>query len=81
MDMKSVTKDKETVDHRNNDPIDDSHNNTVDGFNNPIGNETMSDIQKDPVLPEMKSYQGDSAAGSATPASHANGSPNIRDIF
>ncbi|KAF3669862.1 hypothetical protein T459_01631 [Capsicum annuum] len=37
--------------------------------------------QKDPGLPEMKSHQDDSAAGSAIPASDANRSPNIRDIF
>ncbi|KAK4341923.1 hypothetical protein RND71_037739 [Anisodus tanguticus] len=61
--------------------VDRSHNETVDGSDNPVGNETMSDIQKDPGLPDIKSPQDDSGTGSANPASDANGSPNIRDIF
>ncbi|KAM3302623.1 E3 ubiquitin-protein ligase UPL1 [Capsicum chacoense] len=79
--MECQSHSEETVDRPNNDPVDGSHNNTVDGSNNPVGNETMSDIRKDPGLPEMKSHQDDSAVGSAIPASDANGSPNIRDIF
>lgn len=61
--------------------VDRSHNETVDGSNNPDGNETMSDIQKDPALPDIKSPQDDSGTGSANPASDANGSTNIHDIF
>lgn len=54
---------------------------TVDHSHNPAGNETMSDLQKDPGLPDIKSHQDDSSTGSANPASDGNGSLNIRDIF
>ncbi|CAN4102607.1 unnamed protein product [Withania somnifera] len=61
--------------------VDRSHNETADGSHNPVGNETMSDMRKDPGLPDIKSAQDNCGTGSANLASDTTESPNIHDIF